>query len=178
MARQNNRVRVPGSGFTVFRWEKRLIGFANEVNIQSPQPVAQAVAIQPLNAQRPLEIVTPGAHGPGTITLTLTELYNRSVWQRLAHLARSQDIVDIMRQVASLNQGIELMKVVRPHHVRNAPSYHETFYNCVITAVADDETINIGTMTVDKPVTIMYTHSRKSWINGGRYLFGRDVRTG
>lgn len=176
MARLNTR--VPGSGFTIFQWEKQLIGFAENVRVQGVRPVAEPVPIQPLNAQRPLEIVTAGAHGAGSITLTLTELYGRSVWQRLRFLARSQDIVDISRRIAELNQGIEVTKVVRPHNASNAPFYHETFYNVVVASVDDDEDLNITTMTLPKTMNLMFTHSRKSWINGGNYLFSRDVRQG
>src|SRR6476646_2993387 len=123
------RARVGGSGYTVFHWSDpngttsgfggnassvNLIGYAENVTVNPIQPVAQPEVIQPLNAQRPLEIITPGAATNGTITLTLVELYNFSVWQRLATLANSQDIVDIFRTMASLDQGIHITKTIRP----------------------------------------------------------------
>src|SRR4051794_11539596 len=96
-----DRVRVTGSGFTYFKFGNDILAFAEEVEVTSPTPVAPEQRIQPLNAQRPVEIVTAGAHTGGTLRLMLTELYNQAVWQRLsAQFNASQDIVDIMRTIA------------------------------------------------------------------------------
>jgi hypothetical protein len=169
------RVRVPGSGFTVFHWNaegtEHIIAFAQQVTVNSVPPVADAVAIQPLNAQHPVEIVTPGAHTNGVLTLQLTELYGQSVWQRLAGLSNSQDIVDIMRTVAGLNRGIQISRIIKPPPGVADRIQVETYYNCVITAVEDSETIDITQMRVDKNVTVWYTNSIKNWINGGRRKF-------
>ena len=178
------RARVGGSGFTVFQWKDNtgthLIGYAENVTVNPPAPVSPPVVIQPLNAQRPLEIVTPGAHGNGTITLTLTELYNQSIWQRLSVLAGSQDIVDIMRTLAAQDQGVQIIKVVRPGHLPpGSGHYTETFFNVVVASVEDGgETIDIRTMDIQKTLTLWYTHSKKSYVNGGDYQWPRDVRTG
>jgi len=162
-----------------------LIGYAENVTVNPIQPVAAPEVIQPLNAQRPLEIITPGAATNGTITLTLVELYNFSVWQRFATLARSQDIVDIFRKMASLDQGIHVTKTIRPPFKDAADirggtgNYWETFYNIVVASVEDGgETIDVRTMSIQKQMTLWYTHSKKSWINKGDFLFDRDVRTG
>lgn len=169
------RVRVPGSGFTVFHWNgtgtDQIIAFAQQVTVNSVPPVADAVPIQPLNAQHPVEIVTAGAHTNGVLTLQLTELYGQSVWQRLSGLADSQDIVDIMRTVAGLNQGIQISRIINPPPGIAGKTQVETYYNCVITAVEDNETIDITTMRVDKNVTVWYTNSIKNWINGGQRKF-------
>jgi hypothetical protein len=168
MAAKDKRVRIVGSGYTVFTWEGEIIALAQEVTVSAPQPVAPAAVIQPLNATEPVEIITAGAHGAGTLTLSLTELYNTSVWQRLANLANSQDLVDIMRTIAAIDKsgGIQLQKIVIPP-VARFPTYAETFYNCVISNVVDNETINITSMQVEKQIEIMYTYSKKSWINSG-----------
>lgn len=160
------RVRVPG-GFTVFHWSNTndpggVIGFADRVQVTAVQPVAQAQAVQPMNALRPLEIVTPRAHTNGVITLTLTELYNEAVWQRLAGLANSNDIIDIMEYMAGLDNGVQITRYVEPP---NGQTYSETYYNCMIVRVADDEDIRIDTMTVNKEIEVWYTYSRKHWIN-------------
>jgi len=179
-----SRVRVGGSGFTTFHWRNNLIGWAENVTVNPVQPVAQPVAIQPLNAQRPIEIITPGAHANGTITLTLTELYNQSVWQRLSDLTGSNDIVDIMRTIAAIDQGITLTKIIRPgafNTTNDDPTTfkHETFFNVVVASVEDQgETIDVRTMELNKQMTLWYTHSLKSWINRGSYQWVRDTRTG
>ena len=180
----NARARLGGSGFTVFQWKDdtgtNLIGYAESVTVNPVTPVAQPEVIQPLNAQRPLEIVTPAAHTNGTITLTLTELENQAVWQRMAALANSQDIVDIMRTLAAQQNGVTVTKTVQPR--TTAPgtgTYSETFFNVVVASVEDNgETIDVRTMSVQKQMTLWYTHSKKSWINGGDYQWPRDTRTG
>lgn len=184
--RPSKRVRVGGSGSTTFWWTDdsgtHLIGYAENVTVNYPQPVAQPVAIQPLNAQRPIEIITPAAHTNGTITLTLTELYNETVWNRLSTLANSQDIVDIMRTVAAMQNGIQVIKRVKPLHTRQGGSvntvYQETFHNVVVASVEDQgETIDITTMNLPKSITLWYTHSIKGYVNKGNYQWPRDVRT-
>lgn len=174
MARDpNKRPRLGGSARTVFMWRGTVIGFAQSVTVEPVQPVADPVAVQPLNSPRPVEILTPAATRWGVIRLTMTELYNRSVWQNLAGLANSQDLVDIFQYVARLDDGINIVKRVRPHI--SDGEYTETFHNCVIARINDGETIDITTMDINKEIEVWYTHSTKSWINGGRYQFSRDT---
>lgn len=171
-----SRVRVVGSGFTVFHWNdgvrNHVIGFANEVRVSGVTPVADPAVIQPINALRPVEIVTPGAHREGRITLVLTDLYNQAVWQRLASLSNSQDIIDIFRTVAAMDRGITLSKYVTPprglSNTGNANPYIESYYECVIARVGDDETVRVESMSVDKEVELWYTYQRKHWINSPR----------
>lgn len=166
------RVRVGGSGFTVFHWDDgtgdKVIGFAREVRVAGVQPVAAPEVIQPLNAARPVEIATPGAHAEGTLTLVLTELYNQAIWQRLGVVANSNDIIDVMRTVAALDNGIKVSRIVNPPKGLGRGSYMETYNECVITRVQDDETINIATMAIHKEVDLMYTYQRKHWIKSPR----------
>lgn len=180
----NPRARVGGAGFTVFQWKDdvgtNIIGYAENVTVNPVTPVAQPEVIQPLNAQRPLEIITSGAQTNGTITLTLVELYNAAIWQRMAALANSQDIVDIMRTLAAQQNGVTVTKVIRPGYVpAGTADYTETFFNVIVASVEDNgENITIQTMSVQKQMTLWYTHSKKSWINGGDYLWPRDTQTG
>jgi hypothetical protein len=142
-----SRTRVAG-GSTAFHWDdgtgEKVIAFAQIVSVQSVTPVADSQVIQPMNALRPVEIATPIAHREGRIILTLTDLYNQAVWQRLAGLTDSNDIADIMQHVAALDNGIKISKwVVPPPGVGGSSfdtgTYLETFHNAVITRVQDDE---------------------------------------
>jgi len=164
MAQINLQTRVVGSGNTFFRWRGDLLGYARTVAQTGVQPVAQAEVIQPLNATRPLEIITPGAHTNGVLTLTLIELYGHTVWQRMKGLTNCENVVDIMRSIAALNDGVQMQKVMRSP--KDSTTWIETFYNCVITRVAEDETISIEAMSVNKEIEVWYTHSDKSWVNG------------
>lgn len=165
-----SRVRT-GGVYTTFTWDdgtgEKVIAFADEVRTSGVTPVADPAVIQPLDQKRPVEIITPGAHRNGVITLVLTELYNSSVWQRLGSLANSQNLVDIFRTVAALNNGIKITKYITPPvGLANNPNgaYHETFYDCVVARVTDDETINVTTMQINKEIEVWFTYSRKFWI--------------
>jgi hypothetical protein len=155
------RVRIHG-GYTVFYWQNQVIGFADQVTVTGVTPVVpQPKAIQPLNYLRPAEIITPRASSYGVITLRLTELWNEAVWQRLAGLANSRDIIDIFESVAADQNGIQIRKYVRTPG--NAADYYETFFNCVIASVEDGEDVRIDTMEVNKAIEVWYTHSLKNY---------------
>lgn len=172
-----NTFRVGGSGFTAFHWQGHVIGFAQAVGHQSPQPVAQPVAIQPLDAPRPLQILVPAAIGPGTLQLQMFEMYNSAVWDRIMAIVDNipangtngipangvyNDLVNVFLRMSAIGRGITASKIVYPPNagVRGGPKvrhYAEQFHNCTITDIRDDENIQIGTMEVVKSMTIMYT---------------------
>lgn len=163
------RTRSPGQGYTVMEWRDQVMGMVNNVVLTSVQPVIGAVDIQPINAQRPIEIVTAGAHIHGELTFTILELYNSSIWTRLVDFTDCQDIVDVMRTVQALDPpGIVISKVVRPP---GGGEYRERFFNCTVTTIDDSETFDISTLTLPKTMTVWFTHSSKSWINGGQRKF-------
>lgn len=151
-------------GYTVFHWNNQPIGWTESIAVTAVAPVVEAQAVQPMNALRPLEIVTPRASTYGTITLSRIELWNQSVWQDLAGLANSNDIIDIFEFVAGLNNAISVTKYIRtPNAV--GPDRYEQFFNVVVASVDDGETVDIRAMTVEKTMTLWYTHSKKSWVN-------------
>lgn len=84
-----NRVRVAGSGFTIFCFGGQPISFAQQVAHTSPQPVGQGVsAIHPMDEPYPVEIITPAAAGMGQLVLNLYELFGSGgsaskAWDRL-----------------------------------------------------------------------------------------------
>src|SRR5208282_1424899 len=84
-----SRVRVGGSGFTIFTFGGQPITFCQQVSYTSPQPVGGGMAaIQPMDEPYPIEIITPAAAGPGQIVLNLFELFGSGgvaskVWDRL-----------------------------------------------------------------------------------------------
>ncbi len=83
------RVRVGGSGFTIFTFGQQPIAFCQQASYTSPQPVGQGVsAIQPLDEPYPIELITPAAAGMGQIVLNMFELFGSGgvaskVWDRL-----------------------------------------------------------------------------------------------
>ncbi len=169
--------RVGGSGFTAFHWMNHVIGFAQTISHTSPQPVAQPVAIQPLDQARPIQIIVPAAIGAGTLQVQLFELYNRKIWDQIMRitddksvglgtagsLTQYNDLAEIFLRLAAVEKPISCTKIVYPPNTGVFPgaqkirAYADTYHGCVITDVRDDEQIDIGTMEVIKNLTIQYT---------------------
>lgn len=170
--------RVLGSGFTAFHWQGKLIGKAFQISHTSPQPVAQPVAIQPLDARYPLQIITPAAITAGTLTLQRYETYNGKIWDDLMRiidntntsintnrLTTYNDLAEVFIRLANIGKGISATKLIfPPNKVQKTKSqyYADTYHNCVITDIRDDEQVQIGSMESVKVLTIQYTHSTRN----------------
>jgi hypothetical protein len=179
-----SQFRVAGSKFTVFYWDGKLIAHCNQLAHTSPAPVADAVAIQPLDARRPLAVITPNAIGMGTLVLEIVELYGLSVWEELQSLAtaikgkaangnspitsgnndqnNATDLADIFNAVSAYTQPIQVTKYVYPPAGSNQGQYQENYFNCVISNYQDGETVSIGTMQIYKQITVNYTHYKRT----------------
>lgn len=157
------RFRVGGSGFSVFRWDGKVIAFARQVAHTSPAPVGPgATPIQPLDERHPVEIITPVATSMGQMVVEIYELYGEKVWDRLKLLNNSNDLVQIFNKVANTSRNIDFVRHVNPPDGSGVKPYSDVFHKCVITNVADGETIEVGTMEILKQVTIGYTHYTRS----------------
>lgn len=177
--RPGEMFRVGGSGFTVFTWEGKPIGFAQAVAHQSPQPVAPPEAIQPMDQRYPLQIITPAALGPGTLQLQMYEMYNRKVWDRIMEVVDSKhkggfnrlstynDLVEVFIRLANIGRGITCSKIIyAPNEAGNRSRYSaENYHNATITDIRDDEDIDIGRMSIIKAMTIQYTKMTRSHAN-------------
>lgn len=155
------RFRVAGSKYTAFFWQGTLIALAEQVSHTSPPPVAQPVAIQPLDAAHPLEIITPAATGMGTFVLQLTETYGQKVWDQLAVLAGANDLADVFNRIAAWKDPITITKHIFPPAGSGVQAYFETYHNCVVSNIEDGEVITVGTMQVYKNLTVNYTYSTR-----------------
>lgn len=178
--------RVGGSGFTVFHWMGKTIGWAQTVGNQSPQPVAAPEVLQPLDQRYPQAILTPAAQGPGTLQLALYEKYNEKVWDELMRTLDTvdsngfnrtgdyyNDITEVFMRIANVDpaRGVTCTKMVYPPtmalgsgtgggaYTGASNGYADNYVGCVITDVRDDEQIDIGTMSITKTVTIQYRYS-------------------
>ena len=175
-----NRARIAGSGFTVFTWDNKPILFAQQIEHQSPTPVANITPIHPMDEPYPVELITPQAATMGTLVLDLYELYGGQVWERLAGYLGGDpsgtssvrndsvigsgkgpvDIVGVFNAVANTPNPIRIVKYIKPPAIRGKTMkpYTEEYHNCVISAVADSETINVGKMEIIKQITVNYTY--------------------
>jgi hypothetical protein len=148
MAVPRNRVRVAGSGFTMFTFMGEPIAFAEQIGHTSAQPVAPATPIHPMDEPYAAQIITPAAAGPGTLVLQLTELYGSKVWERLGQevglradqipspgwnnvatnqagsggklLDNAVDIVDVFLRISRLDPGtVNVTKFIRAPRLYN-----------------------------------------------------------
>lgn len=153
----DSQFRIGGSNFTTFQWQNTPLLFATTFSDTTPAPVTGAEQIQPLDAEHPLEIITPRAVRAGTLRVTLYERWVEHTWNQLAGLAGTTGILDIFKQQVKIG-NISCQKIIKkPDGSFRARNY----YGCVITDVNDSETIQIGTMSMPKDLTIMYTHFKE-----------------
>jgi hypothetical protein len=175
--------RTGGSGFTAFHWMGYVIGFAQAVAHTSPQPVAAPVAIQPLDQQYPMAIITPAAVGPGTLQLRMFEMFGSKIWDQIMKITDSidtstagalpqyNDLSEVFLRLSALARPVSCTKMVYPPNAgvrggRGVRHYADLYHNCVITDIRDDEQIEIGTMDIVKAMTIQYTYSRRIYDSG------------
>ena len=144
--------RIGGSGFTTMSWQGQTLAWLQIIQDTAPVPVAQAQAIQPIDSEVPMEVVTAQAVGAGTLKLTFYELWNAPVWSSLPGLSGAARLLDVLKQQAA-GGNISVRKFVR---VPNGSVRTKVYIDCVITDADDGDNVNIGTMTVPKAITVMY----------------------
>jgi len=145
-----------GSNYTTFRYDGKAIAYLEMVADSGQSPVAQPQAIIPLGYDHPAEIVTPRALNAGTLVLSIREKWNEEVWEQLAGLAGTHDLLSVFRALAQQRRPISCTKIVTPPNGRR---YGKTYHGCVITDIQDGETYDITTLTTTKNLTIYYTHT-------------------
>lgn len=150
-----SKVRIGGSGFTVMQWQGTRLAYLQNINDTAPRPVATAEAIQPIDEEHPIEIVTPQAVGPGTLSLQFYELWNAPVWATLPGFEGTNNLLDVLKRQVQMG-AITCRKIIKnPNGTYRTRVYH----NCVIVDFDESETVNIGTMTLPKSIRIQYTHT-------------------
>lgn len=153
MAESNTR--IGGSGWTTFTWRGQRLAWMQIIQDTAPAPVAAPQAVQPLDAEHPVEIVTPRAVGAGTLRLTVYELWNAPVWQQLAGLEKASQLLDVFKHQVRLG-NVSCRKIIKsppPHRFRI-----KNYYGCTVTEVDDSETVQISSMVMPKSITVQYTH--------------------
>jgi hypothetical protein len=90
---------------------------------------------------------------PGTLTVTVRELWNEPAWYRLG-APGANDIVAAYEQMARGAEMTAQMIIRSPAGQVRGRTYH----NCLITSLDDTETVTIGALTVAKNITLVYSH--------------------
>lgn len=152
-----------GGGYTVFQYNNSPLLYVQTVTDQAPQPVAAPEPVQPLDAPRPIEIAFAAAHGVGNLQLSVFEQWESPVWATMvtnSPFAGLNDIVDVFR--SNVNNGaVTCTKIVNIPRRGNAGASRriKTYSGCYVTMIDDSETVNVGTITLPKAITITYTQA-------------------
>lgn len=152
-------VRTVGSNYTTFQYNGKNIAYLEVVEDAGQKALGQGYEfIHPLGYTVPSDIVTSRVLDGGIMTLTIRELWHQEVWQQLSGLSNSHDIVEIFKALAASPQYITCTKIITPPDKKR---YGKVYHKCTIVDVVDGDTINIGTLSVAKTITIAYTHTTK-----------------
>jgi hypothetical protein len=160
------QVRVRGSGFTSFNYRGQPIAWLTNFTDQGQRPGAAPEAITPLDAKYPQAIVTPRYLGMGTITFTITELWNGPVWQQLVGLENAVGIIDpirdngVLESIAAETSPITCQMIIKVPGQQNQWR-SRTYHNVLIYDIDDTEVITIDAMSVGRNISAVYTH--KTW---------------
>ena len=168
----STRARQTGSAFTAWRitgtgTTNKILALCQEVSHRSPQPVAGAVEVHPLNYLRPTEILVPRAITHGEITMTVLETYNNNIWSILRDVfpsipAGTNDLADLftwMMTNAAVNDTtgstISLQRVIRDPN--STVWRFKTFEKARIVDVRDDESVTVDSLVNPLTLTVWYT---------------------
>jgi hypothetical protein len=161
------RVRVVGSGFTTFNYRGKPIAFAEGVEDSGQRAFSDLGQpyqfIHPLGARHPVEIATSRVLQGATLMLTIRELWNAPVWNQLAGLAKTQNIVYIFEALADDPSYVTCQTIIKPPGTDNQPRKWrgKIYMNCTVVDINDGDTITVGALAVTKGITVAYTHSKK-----------------
>lgn len=162
----DTKTRIVGSGFTSFNYMGQPIAFLDGFSDTGQEPVAPAAAVHPLNSKHPVEIATARAVGAGTLSLTIRELWNEPVWWQLAGMSKTYDIIDVYQAIAANPAEVTCQMLIKPPG--GSTWRGKTYHGCVITQIADDETVALNALTFPRIITVMYTHTTPVSVSAGR----------
>lgn len=153
------RARNLGSNYTTLRYAGKNIAYLEAVADSGQRLVgAGHEFVHPLGYRHPQEIVSARAIMGGTLTVTIRELWHEEVWQQMAGLAGSNDILEVLEALSRQQNYVTCSKIITPPF---GPKYGKTYHRCVIVDVPDGESFNIETLSTTKNVTIAYTHTSR-----------------
>lgn len=164
-----SRFRV-GGAYTKITWTPsngsaaKTLAYVDVINETAPRYVAAPQAIQPLDAQYPIEIAFPGALEAGSLEVQFREQFQAEVWEQFYQFytqngqqTRISDLLGIFKaQLQNPSSGISIQKIIIDPST-NQPIRWITYVNPTIVNIMIDERVNIGTMTFPKSVQFMYT---------------------
>jgi hypothetical protein len=162
MAKTN--VRVVGSGYSTFLYKGKHIAWLEQVEDSGQRAFSDAGApyqfIQPIGHRRPKEIAVSRVLQGGTLNLTIRELWHAPVWNQLAGLDGTNNILDVFARLADDPSVVQCQTIIKPPN-GSGRWRGKTYHNCVVVDISDNDTITVGGLAVTKGLVVAYTHSTK-----------------
>jgi hypothetical protein len=159
---QQSGVRTVGSNYTTFKYSGKSIAYLEVIQDGGQRALSNGGSgyefIHPLGYEVPTDIVTSRVLDGGTLTLGIRELWNAEVWEQLQGLSGAKTIVDIFKKLATTPQYITCTKIITPPAGAGS-RYGKVYHRCVIVNVEDGDQVQIGALSVQKAITIAYTHT-------------------
>lgn len=157
----HSKVRVVGSGFSTLNYRGKRIAFLDRYTDSGQTPVGQGAGpgydvIHELDKKFSTEIVTSRAINPGTLTLTIRELWNEPVWWQLNGLENTFDQVEVFQRLAAEPSEVTCQMLIKPPGSQTWRG--KTYHNCTVVKIDDSEDVSIGQLSIGRGVTIIYTH--------------------
>ena len=159
------RVRVVGSGYTTFNYRGKPIAFCEGIEDSGQRAFSDLGQpyqfIHPIGATHPVEIATSRVLGGGTLMLTIRELWNEAVWEQLAGLSTTYNIVEIYAKLAQDPSYVTCQQVIKAPGTEKQPSKWrgKNYHNCTVVDINDGDTVTVGALAVTKGITVAYTHT-------------------
>jgi hypothetical protein len=155
------RVRVVGSGFTTFNYKGQPIAFMDRVDDSGQAAFSTGgqgfEAIIPIGAEHPVEIATSRVLNLGTLACTIRELWNEPIWWQLVGLSGTETITDVWAALALDQAETTCQMIIKPP---GSPTWRsKVYHNCVVVGIQDGESVEVGALSVQKNITIAYTHT-------------------
>ena len=153
----------------------------DEIHDTGQQPIAQYQAVTPLGAQYPVEFALPRVKAEGQLTCIVRELWNQPAWWALQDLTGTQNIIDIYNFMANTPTPITcttLISMPSSGYPKGGSANNKstaggtlriggtgglnvrgwTYQNVNVIAIPDSEDVAIGTLTVQKTITMVYSN--------------------
>lgn len=151
---EQQRARNFGSNYTTFQYAGKSIAYLEMVSDSGQPLVAQYQFIQPLGNFTPTEIVTSRALSGGTLQLSIRELWHQEIWQQMAGLAGSNNIIEVFAALARQVNYVTCSKIITPP---DGKKYGKTYHQCTVVDIPDGEDFDITSLSKPKTITVAYT---------------------
>ena len=154
------KTRVLGSNYTTFQYAGKSIGYLEVINDSGQAALSDGGRgyefIHPLGYRAPIDVVTSRVIDGGLLTLSIRELWHQEVWEQLAGLTGTHDIIQVFERLAATPNYVSCAKIVTPP---DGKRYGKVYHRCVVVDIPTGEEIRIGTLSILKNVTVAYTHT-------------------